>query len=312
MSVCPICTDNGSKKSLAKVNLIFGTEYDLVECTLCGVIYFEPMPTVSELSTFYSGSYYNFDKSREEGKGMAFANRLMRWKTNGKFLDVGCATGFFINGIRKHSDWEVYGTDFGESAVRFAHEKLGLNVVQGDLNDARFPNEFFDYVHVNNVLEHVLNPVSLLKECRRIIKPDGIFFLSVPNGFNDSLDLIDFGKEEKKPAKSKSGHIFFFHARTLLMLFKQVGFEVETRKTYSLKRGFRSIGYLPRKSNWKKDYFPRQSPEKVISSEIPIPDQKKKHSDLYYKYRFVQGNLTMIPGLHKFGLDFLFILRPCN
>jgi len=310
MTICHICKDNSSKKLLAKVNLIFGTEYDLVECLNCGVIYFEPMPTVSELSIFYSGSYYNFDKSREEGKGMAFAQRLKRWKANGKFLDVGCATGFFINGIKKHSNWEVYGTDFGESAVRFAREQLGLNVVQGDLADARFPDEFFDYVHVNNVLEHVLNPISLLEECRRIIKPDGIFFLSVPNGFNDSLDLIDFWKQEKMPARSKSGHIFFFPARTLLMLFKQVGFEVETRKTYSLKRGFRSIGYLPRKSNWKKDYFPRQSPEEVISPEVRIPDQKKKHSDFYYKYRFVQGNLTMLPGLHKFGLDFLFILKP--
>jgi 2-polyprenyl-3-methyl-5-hydroxy-6-metoxy-1,4-benzoquinol methylase len=310
MNSCPICNDGASKKFHAKVNLIFGTEYDLVECLHCGVIYFNPMPTIAELGTFYSGSYYDFNKSREEGKGMAFARRLMRWKANGKFVDVGCATGFFINGIKSHSNWDVYGTDFGEGAVRFAREHLGLKVVQGDLADARFPDSFFDYVHVNNVLEHVRNPVSLLMECRRIIKPDGIFFLSVPNGFNDSLDLIDFWKEEKRPARTKNGHIFFFPARTLLMLFEQIGFEIERKKTYSLKRGFRSIGYLPRKSDWKKDYFPHESPEKATSTEVLIPDQKKKHSDFYNKYRFVQGNLQMIPGLHKFGLDFLFILRP--
>ena len=309
VKTCPICADEASKRFHCKVNLIFGTEYDLVECLHCGVRYFNPMPTTSELGTFYSGSYYDFDKSREEGKGMAFARRLMRWKPTGKFLDVGCATGFFINGIRRHSRWEVYGTDFGESAVRHAREKLGLNVVQGDLADAAFPEAFFDYVHVNNVLEHVLNPVSLLKECRRIIKPGGVFFLSVPNGFNDSLDLIDFWKEEKKPARSKNGHIFFFPDRTLLMLFRQIGFEVETKKTYSLKRGFRSIGYLPRKSDWKKDYFAHESPEVSAHTEVTIPDRKKRHSDFYYRYRFVQGNLQMIPGLHKFGLDFLFILR---
>lgn len=310
MNSCPVCTDNTSKRFHAKVNLIFGTDYDLVECMHCGVMYFDPMPTVVELSQFYSGSYYDFDKSREEGKGMAFARRLMRWKPTGKFLDVGCATGFFINGIRTHSNWEVYGTDFGESAVRFARENLGLNVVQGDLDAAAFPDAFFDYVHVNNVLEHVLTPVVLLKECRRIIKPDGVLFLSVPNGFNDGLDLIDFWKEEKKPARSKNGHIFFFPSQTLLMLFDKIGFEIEAKKTYSLKRGFRSIGYLPRKSGWKMDYFPRESPEKATITEITIPPQKKKHSNFYYKYRFAQGNLQMIPGLYKFGLDFLFILRP--
>lgn len=309
MPGCPICEDASSKKFRCKVNLVAGTEYDLVECPRCGVVYFEPMPTVPELAAFYSGSYYDFDRSREEGKGMAFARRLSRLKRSGKFLDVGCATGFFINGIRKHSTWEVYGTDFGESAVRYARETLGLDVVQGDLADAGFPDAHFDYVHVNNVLEHVLNPVSLLKECRRIVKPDGIFFLSVPNGFNDCLDLIQFWTEERTPARSKNGHIFFFPARTLLMLFGQMGFQVVTRRTYSLKRGLRSAGYLPRKSDWKRDYHPRAAREMEVPPEVVVPDEGKKHSNFYYRYRFVQGNLQMIPGLHDFGLDFLFILR---
>lgn len=310
MSECPICTSASQKRFLGKVNLIYGTEFDLVECPDCGVIRFHPLPTPAQLAVFYSAPYYDFDRSREEGKGMAFAKRPRGWKQAGKFLDVGCATGFFINGIQNHSQWEVYGTDFGESAVRFARSKLGLDVRQGDLADALFPDAYFDYVHVNNVLEHVLDPVSLLRECRRVVKPDGILFLSVPNGFNDSLDLIDFHKMENKPARSKNGHIFFFPARTLISLIERSGFEIEKKKTYSLKRGFRSIGYLPRKKDWKRDHFPKESPETQVGTEITIPDKPKKHSDIYYKYRFIQGNLQMVPGLYKFGLDFLFILRP--
>ena len=185
-----------------------------------------------------------------------------------------------------------------------------MNVVQGDLAEAAFPSAFFDYVRVNNVLEHVLDPVSLLQECRRIVKPGGVFYLSVPNGFNDSLDLIDFWKQESKPARSKNGHIFFFPARTLMMLFARTGFEVETKKTYNLKRGFRNIGYLPRKSDWKRDYYPRTSPEKAAQAEVVIPEQRKKHSDFYYRYRHVQTNLQMISGLHKYGLDYMLLLGP--
>ncbi len=310
MNRCKICGDSTRRRVLCKVNLIYGTEFDLVECPVCGVIFFDPLPTVHELESFYSASYYDFDRWREEGKGMAFARRLKRWKEAGRFLDVGCATGFFINGIKNHSHWEVFGTDFGESAVKFARESLELNVRSGDLYDAGFPDSYFDYVHVNNVLEHVLEPVSLLKECRRVIKPDGIFFLSVPNGFNDSLDLIDFYKTERLPARSKNGHIFFFPAKSLYRLFDQIGFTVLSRRTYSIKRGMRSIGYLPRKSDWKQDYFPRKSPGAASSQDIRLPDTPRKHSAFYYRYRFVQGNLQMIPGLHKFGLDFLFILKP--
>ncbi len=310
MTGCPICNDRSEKQFLCKVNLIYGTVFDLVECGECGVIYFSPMPAPAQLAEFYSATYYDFDRGREEGKGMAFARRLARWKKSGRFIDVGCATGFFINGIKNNSQWEVYGTDFGESAVRYARDALKLNVVQGDLADAHFPDAFFDYVHVNNVLEHVLDPLSLFRECRRIIKPDGIFFLSVPNGYNDSLDLIKFFTLEHQPARSKNGHIFFFKANTLQRLFEQFGFAIEQKKTYSLKRGMRSYGILPRKRDWKTDYFPRESPPLQPPSEVQIPEQKKKHSDFYYRYRFVQGNLQMISGLHEFGLDFLFLLRP--
>jgi len=310
MTGCPICNDRSEKKFLCNVTLVFGTEFDLVECGKCGVIYFSPMPTQRQLSEFYSATYYDFDRGREEGKGMAFAHSLKRWKRHGRFIDVGCATGFFINGIRNNSQWEVCGTDFGESAVRYARDVLKLNVVQGDLADAHFPDAHFDYVHVNNVLEHVLDPLSLLQECRRIIKPDGIFFLSVPNGYNDSLDLREFSRVEHRPARSKNGHIFFFRAETLHTLFDRYGFTVEKKRTYSLKRGMRSFGLLPRKRDWKTDYFPRETPPESSPSEVRIPEQKRKHSDLYYRYRFLQGNLQMIPGLHEFGLDFYFLLRP--
>jgi SAM-dependent methyltransferase len=309
MKNCPVCSDASEKKFHSKVTLIYGTEYDLIECPRCGAICFDPIPTVEQLATFYSAGYYDFDPWREQGKGMAFARQLKQWKSSGRFIDIGCATGFFIYGIKNNSRWEVYGTDFGESAIRYAREKLGLNAFHGDIADIHFPDEHFDYVHVNNVLEHVPNPVTLLRECRRIVKKDGIFYLSVPNGRVDSRDLIDFYREEKMPARSKQGHIFFFQDKTLKRLFGEIGFDVIKQETYSVKRGLRSIGALPRKRDWKKGYFPRTEPERISQqSEVAVPD-KKKHSDLYYQWRFWQGSLQHIPGLHNFGLDFLFLLK---
>src|SRR5262245_15826583 len=158
MSTCPICRDVAPKKQRCRVSLVWGTAYDLVECPSCGVLYCHPMPSVLALTQFYSAAYYNFDRAREEAKGRVFARRLRRWKAHGKFLDVGCATGFFLHGLKTHSAWEVYGTDFGASAVQFAREQLGLQVHQGDLVDLHFPEACFDYIHVNNVLEHVLDP----------------------------------------------------------------------------------------------------------------------------------------------------------
>jgi 2-polyprenyl-3-methyl-5-hydroxy-6-metoxy-1,4-benzoquinol methylase len=306
---CPICQSTKEKTFRCKTTLNFGTEYDLVECENCGVLYFNPMPRREELEGFYTASYYDFERHKHEGKGMAFAKKYLD-KKGGKFLDVGCATGFFINGIRASSRWEVFGVDFGKAAVKFAGEELGLNVVAGDLTETNYPDGFFDFVHVNNVLEHVLNPAAVLSECRRIVKPDGVMYLSVPNGFVDSRDLIRFYNDEKIPARSKSGHIFFFQAKTLLKIIKDAGFTVEKTNTYGIRRGLRSLGWLPQKPKWKAPYIPQKQSESV--NETVTLKNKKKHSDFYYQYRFAQLNLKMLPGLKKFGLDYQFILRPAN
>lgn len=310
MRPCPLCSTTTPAQPRAKVCLVGSRTYDLVECGTCGVLCFAPMPGVEELAAFYNADYYDFDRWREEGKGMSFAHRLTRIKERGRFLDVGCATGFFINGIQKNSRWDVAGTDFGESAVRFAKETLGLDVRQGELTDIGFPDAHFDFVHVNNVLEHVRDPGSLLRECRRIVAPDGYMYLSVPNGTVDSRDLIDFHTETGLPSRSKSGHVFFFPSRTLLREFERAGFTVERARTYSLKRGMRSMGWLPRKSDWKRDHYPREAPAAPPRVRVVDTAGTPPHSSFYYRARFLQGSLHMLPGLHDIGLDFLFLLRP--
>jgi hypothetical protein len=78
----------------------------------------------------------------------------------------------------------------------------------------------------------------------RILKKDGLVFLSVPNGYNDSRNIIDFYNKNKKVAKSTSGHIFFFQKETFKLLFEKTNLEVLSKKSGSIKRGLRNIGIL--------------------------------------------------------------------
>jgi 2-polyprenyl-3-methyl-5-hydroxy-6-metoxy-1,4-benzoquinol methylase len=304
---CSICGDDGEKKFLCKAALIADAEHDVVECRTCEAIYFEPLPTVSELEQFYSASYYDFERHRSEGRGMAFAKKHLRNLKPGKFLDVGCANGFFINGIRQNTDWKVYGVDFGSAAVRFAREELKLDVLAGDLTETDFADAEFDFVHVNNVLEHVLDPLAVLRECRRIVKPDGTMYLSVPNGYVDSRELITYYKTENKTPRAKNGHIFYLQAPALRRAIAAANFKIERAHTYGIRRGMRSLGWLPQKGKWKEPYILK---EKSPASDTFTVNEKKKKPDFYYQYRFAQLNTKMLPGLHKFGLDYQFFLKP--
>jgi len=302
---CPICGDSAAKTQLAKVALVHDDASDLVSCPACGVICFDPLPSLAVLNRFYSASYYDFRRWPGEAGGAWLGRRLNKISPSGRFLDVGCATGFLLNGIRQSTQWEVHGVEFSPDAVAYAREELGLDVIAGDLKDARYPDAHFDYVHVNNVLEHVLDPVELLAECHRILKPGGYFYLAVPNGLNDSRNLVAFHQAENIPARSPSGHIFFFPARTLLSLMERFGFEVKSKKTGSIKRGLRNYGLLPKKKSWKKDHFPRPDDPIQAGQSVIVAEENKK-SDFYYQYRNFSADMGNFPGLHDFGLDFLF------
>lgn len=309
MIECPICNNQNKKSFLAKVSLTIDEKHNLIECPNCNLIFFDPLPTEFELEKFYSGSYFNFSPWHDIAKGNIFAKKLNKIKRTGNFLDVGCALGYFIYGIKQKSEWNVYGNEFGKEAVKYAKEKLNLNVNDGELINSNYPSDFFDYIHINNVLEHVRAPRVLLEECRRIISKNGVLFLSVPNGFNDSRNLIKYYNEEQKPAFSNNGHIYFFQKKTLMLLFEMTKFEVVSQKTGSIKRGLRNIGWLPQKHNWKDTYTLKQNDKNNSDNNLIVSD-KKKHSDFYYKYRYIQSKLHDIPGLHNFGLDFIFELKP--
>jgi SAM-dependent methyltransferase len=280
--------------------------YDLVECPACRSRFFNPLPSADDLSRFYVPGYYGSDWYKQEGKGREFGRAMLPRGFKGRLLDIGCGLGFFINGIRQSSGWEVYGVEFSPEAVAFARAKLNLQVVEATTGTMSFPDGFFDFVHVNNVLEHVRNPLALVQECRRLLRAGGNFYLSVPNGPVDSANLLQYHQCEMEAPSSKDGHIFFLSPTALQLLFQESDFEIVSSRTYGLRRGLRALGYLPPKPGWKKPYQP--GPTKQPQSAIKLASAKRRLPG-YYAYRFWQSRIKMLPGLWKFGLDFEFILR---
>jgi 2-polyprenyl-3-methyl-5-hydroxy-6-metoxy-1,4-benzoquinol methylase len=105
--------------------------------------------------------------------------RSLRALPGGRLLDVGCGSGEWLRGMRELG-WQVEGLDFDKEAVSAARQQ-GLTVHWGTLAAQRFPDACFDAVALHHVIEHVPDPLGLLKECRRILKPRGSLVLATPN-----------------------------------------------------------------------------------------------------------------------------------
>lgn len=311
--MCPICQSEAEQVKLCEATLGGDAVFDLVSCPNCLVRHLSPPATPEQLERFYRPEYYGTDWYKQQGWGAAFARVVLRRYKPGRFLDVGCGLGYFIEGIRSQSpDWEVHGVELTGHAVEYARRELGLDVRQGALADARFPEKYFDYVQIRNVLEHVTDPAALLRECRRILKDEGTLHLFVPNGVVDSANLIKYQALTGRAGFSRSGHLFFFPKRTLERMFADAGFRVERARTYGIRRGLATIGLWPHFKDWKRDYVVREDDNHRAPAAEPkiVLPPKKNRPDAYYTYRQVRMNLRMLPGMREFGLDYELLLRP--
>ncbi len=107
-----------------------------------------------------------------------------------KLLDVGAATGFFMN-LARGRGFDVTGVELCDFAAAKGRER-GLPIITGTLESARLPENYFDVVTMCDVLEHVTDPKNFLLEARRILAPEGLLVINTPDA--ESLVARILGK----------------------------------------------------------------------------------------------------------------------
>lgn len=105
--------------------------------------------------------------------------RFLPDHVDGKLLEIGCGNGGKLVYLKK-SGWDVEGVDFDYAAVENARRK-GLNVRLGELEEQLYPENSYDAIVSSHVLEHVPEPIKLLRECHRLLKPGGQIVFATPN-----------------------------------------------------------------------------------------------------------------------------------
>lgn len=198
--------------------------FQLVQCSNCRLVYLNPRPR-KKVINFYPKQYYNHNRlARAYGKLLQImkVHKLMSIrKKRGRMLDIGCGDGQFLYSFKARG-WEIYGIDPSENAYKIAKKNLGENVFKGELEDVYFSDCFFDIIALNHVLEHIVNPNKELGQIRRILKNDGILFLSTPNIHSFQFKI----SREYWFALDLPRHLFLFSPKTLRMLLEKNGFKV--------------------------------------------------------------------------------------
>jgi glycosyltransferase involved in cell wall biosynthesis len=237
---CPLC-GKGRGRPVQRAE----GAYRVIRCQGCSLVYVTPLPGIQGLNEHYDGGYYREWIEKQARPRMRLWNGRMRhikkYKDAGRFLDVGCGVGTFLAAARG-AGFEVSGTEVSAYACRHVKDTLGMDIVEGPLEAAGFPDACFDVVTLWHVLEHVPDPVVTLGEVRRVIKKDGLLVVAVPNVDNRIMKMLyRLVKGRRLPlfsANAKELHLTHFSTGTLTAALERAGFRVISRELDLSQLGF--------------------------------------------------------------------------
>lgn len=240
---CVLCNSNRNATILVArdPDNISQNYYYAVKCDECGLVFTNPRPSAEELSKFYSQQYYGRLKLYPFNlieKALIYFQRLRVQKikrliSKGRILDVGCGRGMFLKALLREG-FDVYGLEPSlANQQEYERSSKELNISCGEIKDILYPALFFDVITLWHVFEHVYDPRELLREIKRILKPQGTLIMAMPN----------FRSLEAMIAKKRwfhldlPRHLYHYTPLTLEKMLKTEGFEITKKDYFSFEFG---------------------------------------------------------------------------
>lgn len=218
----------------------FSQTFSYVKCSNCGLIFQNPRVSSEYILKYYPDNYdsyqpVNANNSTLLGRILRYglrkrANFVYKFCKGGRLLDIGCSTGDFLDQIGesgKKDQWELFGVEISEYAASLAREKKNLKIFNSTLEEAQFPDNFFDVITLWDVLEHLYDPYGSLIEINRVLKKGGVLLIRVPN--YDSLDRLIF--KSTWAGWDAPRHLYVFNKKILRAYLEKTGFSVASINT---------------------------------------------------------------------------------
>lgn len=227
------------------------SSYKIVEDPL-GFLRVDPIPTEEEVERFYRDEFYSSeyksfnDSSREVQlndpdyfEAYWEDHRVEIEKIKGSLeglsiLDIGCGFALGMQYLKRFGA-DVHGIDPAPEAIEYACEQ-GVTAKIGFQDIDLFGDKKFDVVSLINVLEHLREPAEVLRGVRKILKPDGLLIVDVPNEFNEFQTIANEEYGLGEWWLCPPNHINYFNAASLPKLLEKCGYKpMKTKSAFPLE-----------------------------------------------------------------------------
>jgi SAM-dependent methyltransferase len=243
--VCPICGCNRWKALCSAPDRFFHRNklYQLVRCLSCTLVRLDNPPPPEEMAHHYGTEYHAevvaAGETGIEKRWRYSRKRVLEMVQGGTLLDIGCNSGGFLRSL-SGGDWDLYGVEISLPQARRAEATSGAQVFVGDILDAPFPDSSFDVITGFHVLEHVYQPVAVIKKLWEWLKPGGLLYLHVPNiQASDAYIFKSYWYGLELPR-----HLFHFSPSSLSRLLSAFDFDEIRLRTLPYTHIEASIPYV--------------------------------------------------------------------
>lgn len=153
-------------------------------------------------------------------------------ETTARILEVGCGEGAFCRQLKElDRNFEVWGLEIDSEAAMEA-SKVCDKIIVGDINEKfnELPENYFDCVFFNDVLEHLYAPGKVIELIKPLLSSHGVLIASIPN-FRFIANLIEVVYQGEFQYKKEGGilddtHIRFFTKKSMKRMFEEHGYNV--------------------------------------------------------------------------------------
>ena len=228
---CPLCLHSKITR------LATFEERSLWKCDGCDLRFVFPQPSPSTFSAHFrdddvSGvpeQSIRFEKNRDNVLARV-AEYIQRRKKSGDILDVGCATGYFLNRFFPKKNWRAWGVELSRDFAQRASEQ-GITVYCGDVS--QMPSEHsFDVITILDAFYYFRDPHSTLRHLHDQLKPGGLLILELPvagsriwRGTSTAGRLLSGTRHS---LLQLSDHLFYYGPKPIRLLLEQCGYEIQS------------------------------------------------------------------------------------
>lgn len=224
----------------------FSAEY--AACTACGTLVTRSGLSAAEIevrdddSAFYGKDYWLGHQVRDLGitdiltrvradlpeRCMHWLRTMIRYKpAPARVLEVGCAHGGFV-ALLRWAGYEATGLELSPWVVEFARHNLAVPILLGPIENQALPEQSLDAIVLNDVVEHLADPLATLGHCARLLKNDGILVVQMPC-YPEGATFAELQARNDRfldhiRGKMARQHLHLFSQRSARRLFERLGF----------------------------------------------------------------------------------------